>query len=52
MNFVEVQAEQGRIRLNEAQYPVQEDIKVLQQENSELVNRVLQLENEIRSLKK
>ena len=32
--------------------PVQEDIKVLQQENSELVNRVLQLENEIRSLKK
>lgn len=31
--------------------PVQEDIKVLQQENSELVNRVLQLENEIRSLK-
>ena len=32
--------------------PVQEDIKVLQQENSELVNRVLQLENEVRSLKK
>lgn len=32
--------------------PVQEDIKVLQQENSELVNRVLQLENEIRSLEK
>lgn len=32
--------------------PVQEAIKVLQQENSELVNRVLQLENEIRSLKK
>ena len=32
--------------------PVQDDIKVLQQENSELVNRVLQLENEIRSLKK
>lgn len=32
--------------------PVREDIKVLQQENSELVNRVLQLENEIRSLKK
>ena len=32
--------------------PVQEDIKVLQQENSELVNRVLQLENEIRSLNK
>ena len=32
--------------------PVQEDIKVLQQENSELVNCVLQLENEIRSLKK
>ena len=32
--------------------PVQEDIKVLLQENSELVNRVLQLENEIRSLKK
>lgn len=32
--------------------PVQEDIKVLQQENSELVNSVLQLENEIRSLKK
>ena len=32
--------------------PVQEDIKVLQQENSELVNLVLQLENEIRSLKK
>lgn len=32
--------------------PVQKDIKVLQQENSELVNRVLQLENEIRSLKK
>lgn len=32
--------------------PVQEDIKVLQQENSELVNRVLQLENEIRSLKR
>lgn len=32
--------------------PVQEDIRVLQQENSELVNRVLQLENEIRSLKK
>lgn len=32
--------------------PVQEDIKVLQQENSELVNRVLQLENEMRSLKK
>ncbi len=32
--------------------PVQEDIKVLQQENSELVNRVLQLENEIRGLKK
>lgn len=32
--------------------PVQEDIKVLQQENSELVNRVLQLGNEIRSLKK
>lgn len=32
--------------------PVQEDIKVLQQENSELVNRVLQLENEIHSLKK
>lgn len=32
--------------------PVQENIKVLQQENSELVNRVLQLENEIRSLKK
>ena len=26
MNFVEVQAEQGMIRLNEAQYPVQEDI--------------------------
>ena len=32
--------------------PVQEDIKVLQRENSELVNRVLQLENEVRSLKK
>ena len=32
--------------------PVQEDIRILQQENSELVNRVLQLENEIRSLKK
>lgn len=32
--------------------PVQEDIKVLQKENSELVNRVLQLENEVRSLKK
>ena len=32
--------------------PVQEDIKVLQRENSELVNRVLQLENEVHSLKK
>ena len=32
--------------------PVQEDIKVLQRENSELVNRVLQLENEVLSLKK
>ncbi|MCI8992161.1 MAG: serine O-acetyltransferase [Eubacterium sp.] len=32
--------------------PVKEDIMVLQQENSELVNRVLQLEQELKSLKK
>lgn len=31
--------------------PVKEDISVLQQENSELVNRVIQLENEIRNMK-
>lgn len=32
--------------------PVKEDIMVLQQENSELVNRVLQLEQELKNLKK
>lgn len=32
--------------------PVKEDISVLQQENSELVNRVLELEQEIRTIKR
>lgn len=32
--------------------PVQEDIRVLQQENSALVNRVLELEKELRELKR
>ena len=32
--------------------PVQDDLRTLQRENSQLVNRLLDLENEMRSLKK